>query len=73
MFIKCIDASTYVKDEQLLYALLDNFIQEIGPQYVFQGIMDNAAKYVVVGKLLMERYQSLYWTPCISHSIDLML
>jgi hypothetical protein len=73
MFIKSIDASAYVKDAQLLCELLDNFIQEIGPQYVVQVITDNAANYVVAGKLLMERYQSLYWTPCAAHCIDLML
>jgi hypothetical protein len=73
MFIKSIDASAYVKDAQLLCELLDNFIQEIGPQYVVQVITDNAANYVVAGKLLMERYQTLYWTPCAAHCIDLML
>jgi hypothetical protein len=35
--------------------------------------MDNVANYVVAGKLLMERYQTLYWTPCATHCIDLML
>jgi hypothetical protein len=73
MFIKFIDASADVKDAQLLCEMLNNFIQEIGPQYVVQVITDNAANYVAASKFLMERYQSLYWTPCDAHCIDLML
>ena len=53
--------------------MLDSFIQEIGPQYVVQVITDNVANYVVAGKLLMEKYQTLYWTPCATHCIHLML
>jgi len=62
-----------VKDAQLLCELLDNFIQEIGLQHVVQIITDNATNYVVAGRLLMQRYASLYWTPCAAHCIDLML
>eukprot|EP00253_Pinus_taeda_P033830 PITA_33830 len=35
--------------------------------------MDNAANYVAAGKMLMERYPNLFWTPCAAHCIDLML
>jgi hypothetical protein len=73
MFIKSVDASAYTKDAQLLCELLDGFIREIGPQYVVQVITDNAANYVVVGRMLMQRYPSLYWSPCAAHCIDLML
>ena len=73
VFIKSVDASAYVKDARLLCDLLDKFIQEVGPQYVVQVITDNAASYVAAGRMLMERYASLYWTPCAAHCIDLML
>jgi hypothetical protein len=73
MFIKSVDASAYTKDAQLLCELLDGFIREIGPQYVVQVITDNAANYVVAGRMLMQRYPSLYWSPCAAHCIDLML
>jgi hypothetical protein len=73
MFIKSVDASAYTKDAQLLCELMDGFIQEIGPQYVLQVVTDNVANYVVAGRLLMERYPTLYWSPCASHCIDLML
>jgi hypothetical protein len=35
--------------------------------------MDNAANYVVVGRLLMQRYPTMFWTPCAAHFIDLIL
>ena len=60
IFIKSVDASPYVKDPHLLCDLLDKFIQEIGLQYVVQIITDNVANYLLVGKMLMERYAYLY-------------
>jgi hypothetical protein len=66
MFIKSFDASVYVKDARLLCELLNGFIREIGPQYVVQVITDNAANYVVAGRLHMERYRTLYWTSCVA-------
>jgi hypothetical protein len=59
IFIKNVDASAYTKDAQLLCELLDGFIREMGPQYVVQVITDNVASYVV-GRMLMQRYPSLY-------------
>ena len=73
IIIKYLDASTYVKWEQLLCELLDGFIQEIGSQNVVQFITNNATNYVVAGRLLMMRNLTLIWTPCAAHCIDLML
>jgi hypothetical protein len=73
MFIKSVDAFAHVKDAILLSKLLDEFIREVGPQNVVQVITDNAANYVVVGKLHMQRYPTLFWTPCVAHCIDLIL
>jgi hypothetical protein len=73
MFIKSVDASAHVKDATLLCELLDGFIQEIGPQNVVQVITDNTTNYVIAGKLLMLRYPTLFWTPCVAHCIDLIL
>jgi hypothetical protein len=73
MLIKSVDASAYTKDGQLLCELLDGFIREIGLQYVVQVITGNAVNYVVAGRMLMQRYPSLYRSPCAAHCIDLML
>jgi hypothetical protein len=73
MFVKSVDASAHVKDASLLCDLLDEFIREVGPQHVVQVITDNAANYVVAGRMLMQRYPTLFWTPCVAHCIDLIL
>lgn len=49
------------------------FFREVGPKNVAQVITDNATNYIATGKLLMERYPNLFWTPCVEHCIDLML
>ena len=72
MFMRSVDASTHVKDADLLCGLLDEFIQEIGSQHVVQVIMDNAGNYVDVGRMLIARYPTLFWTPCATHCLDLI-
>jgi hypothetical protein len=66
VFIKSVDALAHVKDATLLCKLLDGFIQEIGLQHVVQIITDNAANYVVVDKLLMERCSGIHVLPIAS-------
>ena len=73
MFIKSVVASAHVKDAALLCELMDGFIQDIGVHNVVQVITDNATNYVAAGRMLMDRYPSLFWTPCAAHCIDLML
>jgi hypothetical protein len=73
MFIKSVDASTHVKDAALLCELLHGFIEEIGAHHVVQIVTDNAANYVAAGRMLMERHDTVFWTPCAAHCIDLML
>ena len=50
MFIKSIDASTYVKDATLVCELMEGFIQDIEVHNVVQIITGNTANYVVAGK-----------------------
>jgi hypothetical protein len=73
MFIKSVDASAHVKDATLLCELKEAFLQEIGLHNVVQIIIDNVGNYVTAGRLVMERYRSLFWTLCAAHCIDLML
>lgn len=72
-FLKSIDASTSIKNGDLLYGYLDDVIQEVGEENVVQVISDNASNYKNVGAKLMERKEKLWWTPCAAHCIDLML
>ena len=60
MFVKSVDASAHIKDVALLCELMDGFIQDIGVHNVVQVIIDNATNYVVAGRMLMDRYPSLF-------------
>ena len=71
--MKSVDASAHIKDAVLLCDLLDEFIQEVGSQHVAQVITDNVVNYAVVGRMLMAKYPTLFWSPCAAHCIDLIL
>eukprot|EP00253_Pinus_taeda_P012325 PITA_12325 len=73
MFIKSLDASKLIKDAATICELLDGFIPKIGVQNAVQVITDNATNYVFVGKRLMERHPTLFWTPCATNCLDLLL
>ena len=73
IFKKSIDASDKAKDANLLCDLLDQFVKEVGLEYIVQVVTNNASSYVLVGNKLMNIYPSLYWTPYACHCIDLLL
>ena len=56
MFLKSVDASDMVKNAHLLFQLLDEVVEEVGVANVVQIIIDNASKYVLVGKILEAKY-----------------
>jgi hypothetical protein len=73
MFLKLVDASDQVKDGNFLFRLLDEVVEEVGVQNVVQVITDNAANYVAAGRMLEEKHRTIWWTPCATHCLDLML
>lgn len=73
MFLKSVDASSKVKDGEMLFQLLDEVVEEVGVANVVQVITDNASNYVLADKLLEEKHKTIFWTPCTAHFIDLML
>ncbi|RLN13241.1 hypothetical protein C2845_PM09G18680 [Panicum miliaceum] len=72
-FLESVDASSEVHDQVMLADLLEKKIMDIGVDKVVQVVTDNGANYKAAGKLLMERFPTLYWTPCAAHCLDLML
>ncbi|XP_050897332.1 uncharacterized protein LOC127104174 [Lathyrus oleraceus] len=57
----------------LNFLMINDIVEEVGEENVIQVVTDNAANYKVAGELLMEKRNTLYWTPCVAHCIDLML
>ncbi|XP_052187762.1 uncharacterized protein LOC127798293 [Diospyros lotus] len=73
VFLKSIDTSDVIKDAQKLFELLDSLVEEIGEENVVQVVTDSASAYVATGDLLMEKRKKLFWSPCATHCIDLIL
>ncbi|GMQ01633.1 hypothetical protein CsSME_00048203 [Camellia sinensis var. sinensis] len=73
MFLESIDASSYSKDANKIFSLLDKFVDKIGEANVVQIVTDSAAANVLAGKFLEAKRPHLYWTPCAAHCMDLML
>jgi hypothetical protein len=72
-YLESVDASSEVHDAFMLADLLGKKIEEIGKEKVVQVITDNGANYKAAGRILMERFPSLFWSPCAAHCLDLML
>ena len=53
--------------------LLSEQIDPIGLELIVLVVSNNGSNYKAVGRLLMEKYPTMYWTPCAAHCLDLIL
>ena len=72
-FIKSVDASDIVKDAPTLCKLFEDMVEFVGASNVVHLVTDNAANYKAAGRLLNEKYPSIYWSPCAAHCLNLIL
>ncbi|KAL6535714.1 hypothetical protein OROHE_012558 [Orobanche hederae] len=72
-FLESVDASAVAKTGDMLFELISKYVEMIGPKNVVQVVTDSASNNKAAGRMLMIRYQHLFWTPCAAHCIDLML
>ena len=73
LFLKAVNAMDQVKTSKFIFGILNEAIQEVGEKNVVHVITDNASNCVGVGKMIMEKYNHIYLTPCAAHCVDLML
>ena len=45
----------------------------IGVENIVYMVNDNAANYIAAGRLLMEEFSLIFWSPCVAHCINLIL
>ena len=62
MFLKSVDASSHVKEANMIFTLLAEVVEEAGAKYVVQVIADYAANYVTAGKLICAKYPTIFET-----------
>ncbi|GAV74526.1 LOW QUALITY PROTEIN: DUF659 domain-containing protein, partial [Cephalotus follicularis] len=68
-----VDASDAVKDAPTLVNLFFEVVEWVGPSNVVHMVTDNAANYTAAERLLHERYDNIYWSPCAAHCLNLLL
>ncbi|XP_022899334.1 uncharacterized protein LOC111412634 [Olea europaea var. sylvestris] len=72
IFLKSVDASNESKSANMLYKLFRDVVLFVGSEYVVHMVTDNAANYAAAGRLLEQEFQTLFWSPCAAHCINLM-
>ncbi|XP_066342489.1 uncharacterized protein [Miscanthus floridulus] len=73
MFLRAIDASGEVKTKEYIGEKLMAVVEEVGPKNVIQIITDNAANCKGAGLIVQQKYDNIFWTPCIVHTLNLAL
>eukprot|EP00253_Pinus_taeda_P032068 PITA_32068 len=73
LFFKVIDALGNKKTSEFIFKILEEAILEVGEENVVQVITDSASNCVGAGKMVMDKYRKIYWTPCAAHCLDLLL
>ena len=73
VFLKIMDVSDVSKTARLLYQLFREFVLYVGVEKIVHMVTDNAANYVIVGKLLMKEFPLIFCSPCAAHCINLIL
>ncbi|CAN1238049.1 hypothetical protein LINGRAPRIM_LOCUS2027 [Linum grandiflorum] len=72
-FVRSIDASGIIKTAENLFSLFSEVIEWVGPKNVVHVVTDNAANYVSAGKMITQKYKSIYWDPCVAHTMNLIM
>lgn len=73
LFLRSIDVSGHVDDAHYLFGLLESAVLEVGIENVVQVMTESDSSYAYAGKLLMDKYPSLFWSPCASYCITKIL
>ncbi|MCO5604940.1 hypothetical protein L7F22_059115 [Adiantum nelumboides] len=73
VFKGSVDTSGNQKTGEFIAAALKKIIMEVGPEHVVQVIIDNAANCKLAGQLIELEFKHIFWTPCATHCLNLLL
>ncbi|KAJ1377248.1 Ribonuclease H-like superfamily [Sesbania bispinosa] len=73
MFLKAIECSDEIKDRDFIAKQMRDIIMEVGPSNVVQIVTDNAPVCRAAGLIIEADFPSIYWTPCVVHTLNLAL
>jgi hypothetical protein len=64
IFLKTVDVSDVSKTARLLHQLFREVVFYAGVENIVHMVTDNAANNVIVDKLLMKEFPSIFWSSC---------
>ncbi|KAG4990910.1 hypothetical protein JHK87_024367 [Glycine soja] len=68
-----IDCSNEIKEKDSIAKHMREVIMEVGPSNIVQIVMDNATIFKAAGLIIKAQFPSIYWTPCVVHTLNLAL
>eukprot|EP01018_Ginkgo_biloba_P037138 Gb_07368 [translate_table: standard] len=73
MFLNAVDCNGELKDATFIANILIDAVESVGPSNVMQVITKNARVCKAIELLVEARYDHIFWTPCVVHSLSLIL
>ncbi|XP_020970183.1 uncharacterized protein LOC110268397 [Arachis ipaensis] len=61
------------RNASMLCHLFFEVIEWIGLNNIVHVVTDNATNYIVAGRLISQKYENIYWSPCATHCLNLIL
>uniref|UniRef100_A0A8R7PEK6 DUF659 domain-containing protein n=1 Tax=Triticum urartu TaxID=4572 RepID=A0A8R7PEK6_TRIUA len=72
-FIRSSEMSAVSHTSEVIFQLVDEAIEEVGPEHVVKVVTDNASNNMGAKKMLLEKRPNMFWSSCATHTINLML
>ena len=72
-FLMSKEMSNQSHTSEVIYELVDKAIEDVGAENVVQIVTDNASNNMGAKALLHIKRPNIFWTSCVTHTINLML
>ena len=73
MMLMAINTHGETKTGEMIAELIIEGIKEAGHENVVQVVTDNASNCVKAGALISAKFPTIFWTPCVVHTLNLAL
>ena len=73
IFLRALNAQGEEKTKEYIADKLVAVVEEVGAKNVVQIITDNAANCKGAGLIVQQKYDNIFWTPCVVHTLNLAL
>jgi len=71
--LRSINSQGETKNNEMISDLIIGCIKEVEHENVVQVVTNNASNYVKSGALISAKFSTIFWTPCVVHTLNLAL